>query len=42
MSDLLAAVADREATVVRVVSDRDRNVADHDAQHAAVAAALGA
>ena len=42
VSDLLAAVADREATVVRVVSDRDRNVADHDAQHAAVAAALGA
>jgi 2-succinyl-5-enolpyruvyl-6-hydroxy-3-cyclohexene-1-carboxylate synthase len=41
IDDLLAAVHDREATVVRVQSDRDRNVADHDAVNAAVAAALG-
>lgn len=39
--DLLAAVADREAVVVRVESTRDHNVAVHDALHAAVAAALG-
>ena len=41
VDDLLAAVGDREATVVRVVSDRARNVTDHDRLHAAVAAALG-
>ncbi len=40
VDDLLAAVSDREATVVRIESDRDRNLADHDAVHAAVAAAL--
>lgn len=40
--DLREALADRECTVVRVVSERDRNVADHDALHAAVAAALRA
>ncbi|MBI4932780.1 MAG: 2-succinyl-5-enolpyruvyl-6-hydroxy-3-cyclohexene-1-carboxylic-acid synthase [Actinobacteria bacterium] len=38
--DLRAALTDREATVVRVPSDRDHNVAVHDALHAAVAAAL--
>ncbi len=42
VDDLLAAVADREATVVRVESNRDRNVANHDAINAAVAAALDA
>jgi 2-succinyl-5-enolpyruvyl-6-hydroxy-3-cyclohexene-1-carboxylate synthase len=41
VDDLLAAVTDREAVVVRVESNRDRNVAVHDALHAAVAAALG-
>ncbi len=41
LDDLVAAVHDREATVVRVESNRDRNVADHDALNAAVAAALG-
>lgn len=41
IDDLLAAIADREATVVRVETDRDRNVRDHDAIHAAVASALG-
>lgn len=40
--DLREALADRECTVVRVVSNRDRNVADHEALHAAVAAALRA
>ncbi|MEN9644479.1 MAG: 2-succinyl-5-enolpyruvyl-6-hydroxy-3-cyclohexene-carboxylic-acid synthase [Actinomycetota bacterium] len=40
VDDLLAAVDDREAVVVRVVSTRDHNVAVHDAAHAAVAAAL--
>ena len=40
VDDLLAAVADREAVVVRVESTRDHNVAVHDALHAAVAAAL--
>jgi 2-succinyl-5-enolpyruvyl-6-hydroxy-3-cyclohexene-1-carboxylate synthase len=39
-ADLHAALIDREATVVRVVSDRDRNVQVHDALHAAVAARL--
>jgi 2-succinyl-5-enolpyruvyl-6-hydroxy-3-cyclohexene-1-carboxylate synthase len=39
-SDLLAAVADRECTVVRVVSSRDGNVTDHEQWHAAVSAAL--
>lgn len=38
--DLLAAVSDREATVVLVTSNRDANVAAHDALHAAVAQAL--
>ena len=38
--DLRAAITDREATVVRVLTDRDQNVRDHDALHAAVAAAL--
>ena len=38
--ELLQAVADREATVVRVESNRSANVAVHDALHAAVAAAL--
>jgi 2-succinyl-5-enolpyruvyl-6-hydroxy-3-cyclohexene-1-carboxylate synthase len=38
--ELLAAVADREAVVVRVESDRDTNVRVHDALHAAVAATL--
>lgn len=41
VDDLLAAVGDREAVVVRVPSNRDHNVAVHDALHAAVAAALG-
>jgi 2-succinyl-5-enolpyruvyl-6-hydroxy-3-cyclohexene-1-carboxylate synthase len=40
VDDLLAAIIDREATVVRVVSDRDANVRVHDAVNAAVAAAL--
>ncbi len=40
VDDLLAAVGDREAVVVRVPSHRDHNVAVHDALHAAVAAAL--
>jgi 2-succinyl-5-enolpyruvyl-6-hydroxy-3-cyclohexene-1-carboxylate synthase len=39
-ADLLAAVHDRECTVVRVVSARDQNVRDHEQWHAAVAAAL--
>ena len=39
-TDLAAAIDDREATVVRVVSNRAVNVADHDRIHAAVAAAL--
>ena len=38
--DLAAALDDREATVVRVVSNRGANVTDHDRIHAAVAAAL--
>ena len=38
--DLAVAISDREATVVRVVSNRGANVADHDRIHAAVAAAL--
>ena len=38
--ELLQAVADREATVVRVESNRSANVAVHDTLHAAVAAAL--
>jgi 2-succinyl-5-enolpyruvyl-6-hydroxy-3-cyclohexene-1-carboxylate synthase len=38
--ELLQAVADREASVVRVESNRDSNVAVHDALHAAVAAAI--
>ena len=42
IDDLLAAVTDREATVVRVESNRDRNVADHDALNAAVGEALDA
>jgi len=40
LDDLLAAIDDRECTVVRVASNRDRNVEHHDALHAAVAAAL--
>jgi 2-succinyl-5-enolpyruvyl-6-hydroxy-3-cyclohexene-1-carboxylate synthase len=40
LDDLLAAIDDRECTVVRVASNRDRNVEQHDALHAAVAAAL--
>ena len=39
-NELLQAVADREAMVVRVESNRAANVAVHDALHAAVAAAL--
>jgi 2-succinyl-5-enolpyruvyl-6-hydroxy-3-cyclohexene-1-carboxylate synthase len=39
-ADLHAALIDREATVVRIVSDRDRNVQVHDALHAAVATRL--
>ena len=39
--DLRAALIDREASVVRVASNRDHNVAVHEAIHAAVAAALG-
>ena len=41
LSDLQAAITDREASVVRVLSNRDENVKVHDALHAAVAAALG-
>jgi 2-succinyl-5-enolpyruvyl-6-hydroxy-3-cyclohexene-1-carboxylate synthase len=41
LSDLQAAITDREASVVRVVSNRDDNVTVHLALHAAVAAALG-
>jgi len=40
LDDLLAAIDDRECTVVRIASHRDRNVEHHDALHAAVAAAL--
>ncbi len=40
VSDLLAGIEDREATVVHVVTDRDRNVQVHDEINAAVAAAL--
>jgi hypothetical protein len=39
-ADLHAALIDREATVVRIVSDRDRNVQVHDALHAGVATRL--
>ena len=42
VDELLTAVADRECTVVRVVSSRDRNVRDHEQWHASVAAALHA
>ncbi|HAP77053.1 MAG TPA: hypothetical protein DCR14_13320 [Acidimicrobiaceae bacterium] len=38
--DLMAAVADRECTVVRVCTDRHSNVVAHDRRHAAVASAL--
>ena len=41
VDDLRSALTDREAAVVRVVGERDRNVADHDRVYAAVAAALG-
>jgi 2-succinyl-5-enolpyruvyl-6-hydroxy-3-cyclohexene-1-carboxylate synthase len=41
VDDLHAAITDREATVVRVVTNRDQNVRDHDALHEAVAQALG-
>ena len=41
VADLMAAVGDPEAVVVRVESNRDRNLAEHDRLHAAVAAALG-
>ena len=41
VAELLAAVADAGCTVVRVASGRDRNVADHDRWHRAVAVALG-
>ena len=40
--DLMAAVGDPEAVVVRVESNRDRNLADHARLNAAVAAALDA
>jgi 2-succinyl-5-enolpyruvyl-6-hydroxy-3-cyclohexene-1-carboxylate synthase len=40
-ADLADALGDAEAVVVRVESQRDHNVAVHDALHAAVAAALG-
>lgn len=40
-ADLAEALTDPEAVVVRIESQRDRNVAVHDALHAAVAAALG-
>ncbi len=40
VSDLVAGILDREATVVRVVTDRDRNVQVHDEINAAVAAAI--
>ena len=40
LADLAEAIDDPEAVVVRVSSQRDRNVAVHDALHAAVAAAL--
>ncbi|MEN9823143.1 MAG: 2-succinyl-5-enolpyruvyl-6-hydroxy-3-cyclohexene-carboxylate synthase [Actinomycetota bacterium] len=42
MLDLQEALDDRECVVVRIVSDRDQNVIDHDALHAAVAAAITA
>jgi hypothetical protein len=42
MLDLHEALDDRECVVVRITSDRDQNVADHDALHAAVAAAITA
>ena len=41
VADLMAAVGDPEAVVVRVESSRDRNLDVHDRLHAAVAAALG-
>jgi 2-succinyl-5-enolpyruvyl-6-hydroxy-3-cyclohexene-1-carboxylate synthase len=40
--DLRSALIDREATVVRVASNRDHNVALHEAVSAAVATALAA
>lgn len=40
--ELTEALDDREAVVIRVESQRDHNVAVHDALHAAVAAALSA
>lgn len=42
MLDLHEALDDRECVVVRITSDRDQNVADHVALHAAVAAAITA
>lgn len=41
VDDLLSAVTDREAAVVRVVSDRGENVAVHERLQASVAAVLG-
>jgi 2-succinyl-5-enolpyruvyl-6-hydroxy-3-cyclohexene-1-carboxylate synthase len=41
VDELRAAITDREATVVRVLTNRDQNVRDHDALHDAVAKALG-
>lgn len=41
VDDLLSAVTDREATVVRVVSNRGENVAVHERLQASVAAVLG-
>ncbi len=41
VDDLLSAVTDREATVVRVVSTRGENVAVHERLQASVAAVLG-